>query len=365
MADSKISQLTSYTTPVAADVLPIVDTANTTTKKVAMSDLFNILSSLFTIKDSSDTTKKVAFNLSGLTTATTRTVTMPDSDFTPVGTTLTQTLTNKTISTGTKINTSGADATGGLYYRDSSGNLTYLGIGSNLQILQSNGTIPAWVSNPSAAQASYSTAGIVQGLTDAATSGLTFSAGVISVNSGTGANQIVKRDGSGNYPAGDGSAITNISGFLTSGAPGTTVSNATTTVLTYALAGGILSTNKGVRIRMSTSVVNTAVNGTFTCNIKYGGTTISTFGYGGVSGTPTFTSIFVADILLMGSGATGTQRANGIITQAGTSFASVGIPTQGSSSIDSTISQNIVIEFVSNNAAVVATFSDYFLQKVS
>lgn len=43
MADQKISALTSYTTPLNADVLPIVDTANTTTKKIAWSDLLTAL----------------------------------------------------------------------------------------------------------------------------------------------------------------------------------------------------------------------------------------------------------------------------------------------------------------------------------
>ena len=40
MADTKISNLTSYTTPTATDVLPIVDTTNSTTKKIAWPDLF-------------------------------------------------------------------------------------------------------------------------------------------------------------------------------------------------------------------------------------------------------------------------------------------------------------------------------------
>lgn len=43
MADTKISALTSYTTPLNADVMPIVDTANTTTKKIAWSDLLTAL----------------------------------------------------------------------------------------------------------------------------------------------------------------------------------------------------------------------------------------------------------------------------------------------------------------------------------
>lgn len=41
MSAQKISELTSYTTPLAADVLPIVDTANTTTKKVTFADVEN------------------------------------------------------------------------------------------------------------------------------------------------------------------------------------------------------------------------------------------------------------------------------------------------------------------------------------
>jgi len=39
MADTKISALTNYTTPLAADIIPIVDTANTTTKGVTVPNL--------------------------------------------------------------------------------------------------------------------------------------------------------------------------------------------------------------------------------------------------------------------------------------------------------------------------------------
>jgi hypothetical protein len=51
----------------------------------------------FGLADGSDSTKIVAFSLSGLTTATTRTITVPDADLTLVGTSTTQTLTNKRI----------------------------------------------------------------------------------------------------------------------------------------------------------------------------------------------------------------------------------------------------------------------------
>jgi len=52
----------------------------------------------FLIQDNLTTTKKIAFEVSGLTAATTRTVTFPDADITLVGVDATQTLTNKTIS---------------------------------------------------------------------------------------------------------------------------------------------------------------------------------------------------------------------------------------------------------------------------
>lgn len=45
MADTKISGLTAYTTPLAADLIPIVDTANSTTKKITWT---NVLAAIAT-----------------------------------------------------------------------------------------------------------------------------------------------------------------------------------------------------------------------------------------------------------------------------------------------------------------------------
>jgi hypothetical protein len=53
--------------------------------------------STFEIYDNGDATKKIAFQASGITTGTTRTITVPDSSFTLVGADTTNTLTNKTI----------------------------------------------------------------------------------------------------------------------------------------------------------------------------------------------------------------------------------------------------------------------------
>lgn len=45
MADTKTSALTSYTTPLAADIMPIVDTANTTLKQVSIPNLMKMATS--------------------------------------------------------------------------------------------------------------------------------------------------------------------------------------------------------------------------------------------------------------------------------------------------------------------------------
>jgi hypothetical protein len=54
----------------------------------------------------------------------------------------TQTITNKTL-TSPKINV-GSDATGDIYYRDASGNLVRLALGSNGQVLKITSGLPAW-----------------------------------------------------------------------------------------------------------------------------------------------------------------------------------------------------------------------------
>lgn len=103
MADRNISQLTNINGVdiASADEFPVFDASDSTTKAVTKTELDKsigtVLDNTFAIADNSDNTKKIAFQASGITTATTRTVTIPDANLTVLGTDTVQTITNKTI----------------------------------------------------------------------------------------------------------------------------------------------------------------------------------------------------------------------------------------------------------------------------
>lgn len=74
---------------------------NLTNKTLNNTNTVTLKDSLFTLQDDSDTTKQAQFQLSGITTATTRTYTLPNASSTLADIATTQTFTNKTLTSPT------------------------------------------------------------------------------------------------------------------------------------------------------------------------------------------------------------------------------------------------------------------------
>lgn len=103
-----------------------------------------------------------------------------------VGKTATQTITSKTLGSGTKI-TIGSDADGDMYYRESDGSLTRIPIGTSTYILTSDGSTPSWQANAAGSDASTTVKGVSELATYAETIART-------TTGGTGAKLVVTPD---------------------------------------------------------------------------------------------------------------------------------------------------------------------------
>lgn len=88
----------TITLPDASDTVLVASLAQSVANKTLdNTNIVTLRDDRFTLQDNGDTTKQAVFQLSGITTATTRTYTLPDISDTLVTLTATQTLTNKTI----------------------------------------------------------------------------------------------------------------------------------------------------------------------------------------------------------------------------------------------------------------------------
>lgn len=103
MADQRIDQLTALdeTTIASGDLIVVYDISAGTTKKITKAayekSIATVIDSTFEIANSADTTKKVKISASGVSSATTRTLTAPNASGTIVLHNNAQTLTNKVI----------------------------------------------------------------------------------------------------------------------------------------------------------------------------------------------------------------------------------------------------------------------------
>ena len=106
--DSSASSLkrttTNYLLNLASQPLGTTDTQSPTNKTFDNTNIFTIRDDRLTLQDNSDTTKQAQFQLSGITTGTTRTLTLPNRTDTLVTLGGTETLTAKTLTSPT-INT--------------------------------------------------------------------------------------------------------------------------------------------------------------------------------------------------------------------------------------------------------------------
>lgn len=199
-----------------------------------------------------------------------------------VGTTDTQTLTNKTLASSTDIlggvtMTLGSDATGDIYYRNSSGILTRLPIGGAGNILNVSGGIPAWtaatgggnVSNsgtPTANQiAQWTNATTIQGVNVASV--LTAGQG-ISVTGTTNATIAASLSTASNVLGAD-VALSNTGTFfvgptMAQGGTGTWYASGCVTVLdtVQALATYQFQLTDGTSVFASSQLVSAAANST-------------------------------------------------------------------------------------------------------
>lgn len=101
-SDSNNSKRTTVNSMLDLASHPVgVDDTQTLTNKTITTPTLTVNDDSFTLQDNSDTTKKLQFQLSGITTATTRTLTIPNVSDTLVTLTASQTLTNKTLTSPT------------------------------------------------------------------------------------------------------------------------------------------------------------------------------------------------------------------------------------------------------------------------
>lgn len=144
-ASQTISSLTNLVSPNDNDMMPIVDSITSTTKKITVANLYN-----FIVTNANSLYSPIFSTSAGLAGLLSDETGSGGGFVRATSPTLTSaTLTSATMTTP-YINVSGTEAAGDmLYLSDSGGTLSRLGIGSNGNLLTVSGGLPAWSSTNS------------------------------------------------------------------------------------------------------------------------------------------------------------------------------------------------------------------------
>jgi hypothetical protein len=266
-----------------------------------------------------------------------------------VGKTATQTLTNKTLTSPT--------ITGATLTTSTVNGVTITTAGSVTDFLAANGTYQT------GAVANASTT--VKGISELATSS-EITAGT--ATGGTGAALVVTPDAlAASTPVFDGSGLTSVTKVTTAPSAVTvgTSSTAENTLLSYALAGGILSTSNAVIVKAYLAVTSSGVpSETITVRFKYGATTL--FSPTFAVTTSNLSHISKIEFSILSAGTTGTQTSDLFLATSASSPATTNTVSTATSSEDSTTSKNIIITAQSgaSDANLTITIRDVVITRI-
>lgn len=142
------------------------------------------------------------------------------------------------------------------------------------------------------------------------------------------------------------------------------------TMYTESIPGGTLGTNNSIRVTLLNSLVNSNGNSiNWSIRISYGGTVLTTLTTNPGSAN-SFNETFSFISLISANGSTSSQVATSTVTPATQQYTSplnVQNVVSGTSSINSTSNQNLVIEIINNTAFATVDFSasGILIEKIS
>jgi hypothetical protein len=270
-----------------------------------------------------------------------------------VGKTATQTLQNKTLGSGTKINL-GTVANGDIYYGNGTGVLQRLAASTNGFILKLAAGVPVWAAETVVVAATESQEGIGR------------IALASQIDAGTASESsyplfITPDQLALSKPTFNGLNVSKASSLIVAAYTDvTTTSNTTeTTLVTGTIPANMLGTSGAVRIKLYiSSLSNTSTGTAWTLRLKYGGSTVIAY-----APQIAWSSLGAyIEIVLMASGATNTQEGM-ITTIVGTNGPVV---TSGTSAVDSTVDQTLTIssQFSNSSAADAITMKMATIERI-